>query len=130
MEPLPRGLDAYAQAGMIKGVISRQHYPYTFHVWARYSFGQERKQGIREMTRYTLPRLGTGAHNRRLTMALVERYYRYDQAVLLKDLAHRFNLHVNTITERKRRVSTVLEALESIVTGVLMDEFWRKGLLK
>lgn len=125
LDPVPIGIDAAAQQGLIKGFVARRSSPGRLHLLAKYAKGDERRQAQRELRDYLLTHLEDDFRPHYVVYACVSLYYGR-RNVRIKDLAARVvhlipnkegQLPANRLRECERKCRT----LSILVSGLLKD---------
>lgn len=105
------GVDGAAQAGIIRGLIEPLDPCEKAAICAKYAFEPKELLWARNtLIVPALTALPTGAHNRRMVDALVQRYF--GRKVKLKELAAQYGIHHNTMTQRWACIKRQLTQIE------------------
>lgn len=123
------GLEGAAVAGSVKRHVEALNGPLPSVLAAWYELDKNlAEQHASRLAEYVIAGLGTGAHNRRMVMALICRYFRIpDQngkPVQLANIASRFDLSQDTITRRwsatRSRLREAHNRADSEIDGALV----------
>ena len=124
------GLDGAAVAGTIKRHVETLDDQYHAAILARNELVRNNAVvGANAMVQFVMPALGTGAHNRRMVLALTCLYFRIPdengKPYQLSNLCDQFDLSADTMTRRWRSAKGRLREIESraqtIIDGVLQE---------
>ena len=124
------GLEGAAVAGTVKRHVEALRGPLPSVLAAWYEPDRNRaEQHASRLAEYVIAGLGTGAHNRRMVLALICRYFRIpDQngkPVQLANIASRFDLSQDTITRRwsatRSRLREAHNLADSDIDGALVQ---------
>ena len=111
-ERKPNGYDAGAQAGLIKGYVSRLPRDECCHIMARFLKGRERARARRALVGIVLSYIDDGWSHRRLVLELMKKYYGAPD-ITLEDLAVKYEVKGGrrAVTAINREVAIILDAI-------------------
>lgn len=105
------GQDGAAQAGMIRGRLDPLQAWEKAAIAARFALDrQELYQARDTLVIPALASLGTGVHNRRMVDAMVQKFF--GKRVSVKELAAKYGMHRNTMTQRWACIKKTLSEIE------------------
>ena len=130
-ERKPNGYDASAQAGMIKGYVSRLSSEERFHIMARFLKGQERARARRALSGIILAYIEDGRSNRRLVLRLLARHYG-QPGIFIEDLAERYKVKGGrrAVTAINREVVITLDAVGFRAESRVLDYLQERGVIQ
>jgi hypothetical protein len=123
------GLEGAAVAGTVKRHVEALRHPLPAIIAARYEMTQAKAVAhASTLAEYVIPALGTGAHNRRMVLLLICRYFRIPdengKPTMLSNIASRFDLSQDTITRRwvavRKRLREAESRADSEIDGALV----------
>lgn len=123
---LPTGLDASAQAGMIKAAVSALPPHQRAAIKRRFASGREWHEARRQLVEYLIPRMPGTIKPWRLIDKLVAKYY--GDKVWLVDLADRHKCNVDTVTARWQAVGALMAPAWGNAYDELSEKFRVGGL--
>jgi hypothetical protein len=97
------------------------------HLQAKYAWGRERQEAQQALAERALATLDTGAHKRRLVYELVGRCY--GRPLALRELASRYRLHPNSITQYRKRVGDAIAAITLAAESQAIRDLQQGGLI-
>lgn len=108
----PNGYSAAAQAGLIKGYVSRLPRDECCHIMAAYLRGRERARARRVLTGIILSYIDEGWERRRLVLRLIAKHYG-KPGIHIDDLAERYRVKGGrrAVTAIYREVVIMLDAV-------------------
>jgi hypothetical protein len=123
------GLDATAQAGMIRAEVDRLERPKRYIIISRFASDPKEWLTARlELLDIVIATLGTGMHNRRLIDALVQKHF--GKHLSLVFIAFKFGVHRNTVAPKWRSVRNTLWKLEDRAMLEITDALAAAGVIE
>lgn len=128
------GLDGAAVAGTIKRHVEALDDQSHAAIMSRHELVRNHAAvaaGV--LVQFVLPALGTGAHHRRMVLALVCKYFRIPddkgRQYQLSALCDQFGLSADTMTRRKAAAFRRLREIESRAQGLIDDALKNSGVV-
>lgn len=127
----PTGYDASAQAGLIKGYISRLPRDECCHIMAQFLRGRERALARRALVGIILSYIDEGWEHRRLVLRLIAKHYGQPD-IFLDELAKRYHVKGGrrAVTAIYREVVIMLDAIAHRSETRVCDDLQRLGVIQ
>lgn len=128
------GLDGAAVAGSIKRHVEALQDEHHAAIMARHELVRDHAAvAAGALVQFVTPALGTGAHNRRMVLALICRYFRIPdengRQIMLASLCDKYGLSADTMTRRKSAAFRRLREIESRAQVLIDDALQEVGIV-